>query len=90
MRRLFWLVLGVTVGILVVRRVEKLSRKATPAGIGESLAGGVDAVRDLADAVREGMAAREAELRAALTSDVTAPDAPGTARNRVADHRRSH
>lgn len=83
MRRLFWLVLGVTVGILVVRRVEKITRKATPAGIGESLGGAAEAVRDLADAVREGMAAREQELRAALTSDVSDP-------NSGAPRRRSH
>ncbi|MFN8077508.1 MAG: hypothetical protein U0Q15_19085 [Kineosporiaceae bacterium] len=84
MRRLFWLVLGVTVGILVVRRVERVARKATPAGLGDSLAGAVDAVRDLADVVREEMSAREGELRAALSADAGDDPKP------VAPRPRSH
>lgn len=84
MRRLFWLALGVTAGILVVRRLERITRKATPAGLGESLAGALDAVRDLADDVREQMSAREAELRAALTADAgdkPVADRPGPHRS---------
>jgi hypothetical protein len=65
-RRVFWMALGATVGVLVVRRVSRAARAYTPEGIGRSLASAVDALRDLADDVRAGMAEREQELRVAL------------------------
>jgi hypothetical protein len=65
-RRLFWLVLGVTIGALLVRKLakaaESLSPRALAATASESLGGLTEAVRDFADEVREGMAEREAEL----------------------------
>lgn len=58
--------LGATVGVVVVRRVSRAAQAYTPEGIGRSLTGAVDALRDLVDDVREGMAEREQELRVAL------------------------
>ena len=58
--------LGATVGIVVVRRVSRAAQAYTPEGIGRSLTGAVDALRDLADDVRTAMAEREQELRVAL------------------------
>ncbi len=58
--------LGATVGIVVVRRVSRAAQAYTPEGIGRSLTGAVDALRDLADDVRVAMAERERELRVAL------------------------
>ena len=66
MRRVFWMALGATVGIVVVRRVSRAAQAYTPEGIGRSLTGAVDALRDLADDVRVAMAERERELRVAL------------------------
>ena len=66
MRRVFWMALGATVGIVVVRRVSRAAQAYTPEGIGRSLTGAVDALRDLADDVRVAMAEREQELRVAL------------------------
>ena len=75
MRRLFWVALGATVGILVVRRVSRAAQSYTPEGVARSLSGIGDGLRDLAATVREGMAEREAELRAALGADATDPHA---------------
>jgi hypothetical protein len=66
MRRLFWLGIGVAVGVTLSRKVKSMARKATPAGLAANLG---DAVRELATAVgafgadvRAGMAEREEEL----------------------------
>ena len=66
MPRVFWMALGATVGIVVVRRVSRAAQAYTPEGIGRSLTGAVDALRELADDVRVAMAERERELRVAL------------------------
>lgn len=79
MRRLFWIALGAAVGVLVVRKVSKAAEAYTPEGMGRSLSTAADALRELADAVREGMAEREDELRIALGIDTGQLD-PETAR----------
>ncbi|TKJ16586.1 hypothetical protein [Blastococcus sp. CCUG 61487] len=77
MRRLFWLAMGITIGVLVVRKLSAAAEKMTPAGIGASVAEGL---RDLADAigdfgadVREAMSEREEELRAGTGLDAPLP-----------------
>jgi hypothetical protein len=67
MRRLFWLAMGITIGVLVVRKMSRFAEKLTPSGMARSIA---QSLSDLADAlryfgtdVREAMAEREAELR---------------------------
>ncbi len=69
MRRLFWVVLGAVTGVLLVRKLTRTAEAYTPEGLGRSLSSTADALRDLADAVREGMAERERELRVALGVD---------------------
>lgn len=73
MRRLFWLALGATVGALVVRKIGKAARAYSPAGMAEGLSGGLselgEGLREMAQAVREGMGERESELRFALGID---------------------
>ena len=80
MRRLFWVALGASVGVLVVRAVRQRTAKLTPAGASEAVGGAVanlaDAIRRLAEEVRTAAAEREAELVAAL--DLPDPDAPVT------------
>ena len=67
--------LGATVGIVVVRRVSRAAQAYTPEGIGRSLTGAVDALRELADDVRVAMAERERELRVALGAEAGNMDA---------------
>ena len=79
MRRLFWVALGATVGVLVVRKVTTTARSYSPSGMAEGLSGGLsdlgEGLREMAEAVREGMAERETELRYALGMDTgTLPD----------------
>ncbi len=66
MRRLFWLAMGVTIGVLVVRRLARTAEALSPSGVAGSVSGSVrgltGAVRDFAADVRAGMAEREAEL----------------------------
>jgi hypothetical protein len=57
---------GATVAIVVVRRVSRVAQAYTPEGIERSLTGAVEAVRELVEDVRAGMAEREQELRVAL------------------------
>ncbi|HEY6795562.1 MAG TPA: DUF6167 family protein [Kineosporiaceae bacterium] len=79
MRRVFWVALGATAGVLIVRKINKIAEAYTPEGVGRSLSSLADALRDVADAVREGMAEREQELRLALGVDAGELD-PDTAR----------
>jgi hypothetical protein len=75
MSRLFWTALGAAVGVYAVRKVSKAAEAYTPAGVAHGLADFGDGLRELAAAVREGMAEREGELRTALGIDTdTASD----------------
>ena len=76
MKRLFWMGIGVAVGVSATRKVNQVTQKATPAGIGTSLGEGL---RELGVGlgafgaeVRAGMAEREDELRTLVdeTADV--------------------
>lgn len=79
MRRLFWLALGATVGVLLVRKITKTAEAYSPSGVAKGLSGSLsdlgDGLREMAEAVREGMEQRETELRYALGIDTgTMPD----------------
>lgn len=69
MRRLFWLALGVAIGVLAVRRLSRFTRAWTPEGIADQAAGLGGTVRDLAEEVRDAAHVREDELRASLGLD---------------------
>ncbi|HEY2299269.1 MAG TPA: hypothetical protein VGH43_16160 [Jatrophihabitans sp.] len=67
MKRLFWLVMGVTIGALIVRKLSAVAQRLTPGGLADTVSA---ALRDLAESlrdfnhdVREAMQEREAELR---------------------------
>lgn len=79
MPRLFWAALGAAAGVYAVRKVSKAADAYTPAGVAHGLTDFGDGLRELAAAVREGMAEREGELRLALgiDTDTDSSDAAG-------------
>lgn len=79
MRRLFWVALGATVGVLLVRKVSKTAQAYSPSGVAQGLSNGLsdlgEGLREMAESIREGMTERETELRYALGIDTgTMPD----------------
>ena len=76
-RRLFYIALGATAGVLVVRKASQAAQRFTPAGVSQGVAGAIgglgDALRGFGEEVRLGMAQRELELREALGLDEGAP-----------------
>ncbi|MGZ4590807.1 MAG: DUF6167 family protein [Actinomycetes bacterium] len=69
MRRLFWVAVGATAGVVVVRKVQKTMRAYSAAGLSDRAEGLAASIRYFADEVRAGMAEREIELRDALGLD---------------------
>jgi hypothetical protein len=67
MRRLFWLAMGVTIGVLVVRKLQRAAERMTPSSMVSSLADALtdlgESIRDFGTDVRAAMREREAELR---------------------------
>lgn len=70
MRRLFWLGIGLAVGVVVVRKVTRTAQSYTPTGIASSVtesAGGlVESLRSFVEDVRVGMAEREHQIHEAF------------------------
>jgi hypothetical protein len=73
MRRLFWLALGASLGVLIFRKLSQAAEKLTPQGIAAALGAGLSelaySLRDFADDVREAMSAQESALRSAAGLD---------------------
>jgi hypothetical protein len=65
-RRLFWMTVGATVGIVAMRKATRTIQAISPTGLGERVTTLGIALRVFGDEVRLGMAEREAELRGAL------------------------
>ncbi|MGN6607910.1 MAG: hypothetical protein ACTHMS_12985 [Jatrophihabitans sp.] len=83
MRRLFWLSLGATLGVLIMRRVERLIASLTPRSLAVRA---TSRVREIADElaafaadVREAASEREAELRRSTLHSITGGSIPGDA-----------
>lgn len=75
MRRLFWVTMGATAGVLVMRKVSTTAKAYSPEGVAEGLSGLGQGLRELAAAVAASMAERDAELRLALGIDESAAGA---------------
>jgi hypothetical protein len=77
MRRLFWLALGATLGVLIFRKLSRAADKLTPQGITSTLGAGLNelaySLRDFVDDVRESMSAQEKALRSAAGLDSGTP-----------------
>lgn len=70
MKRLFWIALGATAGVLIVRKLNRAADNLTPEGAADQLSQAAttisQSIREFTDEVRAGMAERDQELRAAL------------------------
>ncbi|MFG1819909.1 DUF6167 family protein [Kribbella sp. NPDC049174] len=80
MKRIFWLIIGIAVGVYAVTRLKKRAQVLAPESLQDSAAKVAAAIRHFGDEVREGMAERETELRDALGIDTNSamPSAPPT------------
>jgi hypothetical protein len=71
--RLFYVALGATAGVLIVRRVTRAAQQFTPDGVARNVSGAgsrlSEAIAGFVDDVRTGMAERESALRSALGID---------------------
>jgi hypothetical protein len=69
-RRVFWVALGATAGVLVVRQVTRTAKSLTPGSLADrasGMAGGLTStVREFLDDVRDNAQRREYELYEAL------------------------
>jgi len=68
-RRLFYVALGATAGVLLVRRLTEAANKWTPEGIANQAGGVGDKLSSWWAEVQHHAAGREAELREALGLD---------------------
>ncbi|MEO6502022.1 MAG: hypothetical protein ABIQ09_08940 [Jatrophihabitantaceae bacterium] len=73
MRKLFWLALGASLGVLIFRKLSRAAEKMTPQGLAGSIGAGLSdlgySIREFAADVREAMSSQEAALRAAAGLD---------------------
>lgn len=78
MRRLFWLSMGITIGVLVVRRLSSAAAAVKPNALadraGRGAANLLDQARGFSADVRASMRQREDELRESAGLDVVTPD----------------
>jgi hypothetical protein len=81
MRRLFWLGIGIGIGVVLVRRLSRAAEQLSPSGVASSIGAGMselaDGLREFAVDVRAAMSAREGDLRAAVGLDTGTPDPLG-------------
>lgn len=70
MKRLFWVALGATAGVLIVRKLTQAADNFTPDGAADrasrAMGGLGQALREFAEEVKVATAQRDAELRQAL------------------------
>jgi hypothetical protein len=69
MRRTFYVALGATAGVLIVRRLSRVANKWTPEGLAAQAGGLGDRFAAFWAEVQTGAAEREEELRSALGLD---------------------
>ena len=80
-KRVFWVALGASVGIVAVNRATKAAKKLAPSRVADSAAGVPGRItaawQDFAEDVRSAAAEREFELYRTLAVDASEHDKPG-------------
>lgn len=79
MRRVFYVALGATAGVLIVRRLSRAAQKWSPEGLAGQAGGLGLRVQQFFAEVAEAAAEREAELRDALGLDAGQQEADAAA-----------
>ncbi|WP_205786850.1 hypothetical protein [Specibacter cremeus] len=69
MKKIFWLGVGITIGVVAARKIAGAKGALGPAGINRAVGRASDSLHDFAGAVVAGMGERETELRRALGLD---------------------
>ncbi|MFQ4149030.1 hypothetical protein AAGW05_10065 [Arthrobacter sp. LAPM80] len=69
MKKIFWLGVGITIGVIAARKIAAAQGAIGPEGLNRAVGRVSDAVHDFADALRENMDERENDLRLALGID---------------------
>jgi hypothetical protein len=81
-KRLFWLALGITLGVLTMRKISAAAQKLTPQGIANSLGQGLSdlaaSIGEFSADVRAAMTEREVQLRESTGLDGRLGRAPET------------
>ncbi|HVW80371.1 MAG TPA: hypothetical protein VHB69_05460 [Mycobacteriales bacterium] len=79
-RRMFYVAVGATVGVIAVRKATQVAHRLTPKGMAEQAGGMGGRIAEWWQIVQDTAAVREAELREALGIDEPRPeDRPGPA-----------
>lgn len=73
MKKIFWLGVGITLGVVAARKISAAQGAIGPDGLNRAVGRASDAIHDFADALRGNMDQREAELRIALGIDQQQP-----------------
>ncbi|WP_176615875.1 hypothetical protein [Arthrobacter sp. SDTb3-6] len=76
MKKIFWLGVGITIGVVAARKLAAARGAVGPEGLNRAVGRAADAVHDFADAMRQNMGQREGDLRAALGLDAERPVGP--------------
>lgn len=71
MKKLFWVGIGIGVGVLAARKIGEAKSLAGPDGLNRTVGRISDSLHEVAAAFRDGMNDRETELRQALGLDET-------------------
>lgn len=71
MKKLFWVGIGIGVGVLTARKLGEAKNLASSDGLNRTVGRISDSLQELAEAFRTGMNDRETELRQALGLDET-------------------
>jgi hypothetical protein len=83
-RRLFWVSMGATAGVLIFRAVTKTAKEFTPAGIADRVSdsGGslIDSIKEFIEDVRDAAKDREDELNIALGLDAPPSEGDGSSK----------
>jgi hypothetical protein len=69
MKRFIWMGAGIAIGVLAMRKLNSAKQAVGPEGLNRAVAGVADSIAEFANALREGMTEREADLRTALGID---------------------